>query len=82
MVEAPARTGQVATVDRPATLTAYLEREVDKGFSIETRTATQAVLVKSRRGWRLLRAGRAERRVVSVDEDGNVTIRAAEPVRW
>lgn len=78
--EASAR--QVAIVDRRAALTAHLEREAAKGFTIETRSATQAVIVRSRRGWRLLRTRPAERQVLSVDENGDVTSRAAEPVRW
>jgi hypothetical protein len=60
---------------------AHLEREAAKGFSIETRSATLAVIVRSGRWWRLLRTRPAERRVLSVDENGHVTTRAAEPVR-
>jgi hypothetical protein len=63
-------------------LTTQLEREAARGFAIETRSTTQAVIVRSRRGWRLLLPGQAERRVLSVDEDGRVTSRDAEPVRW
>ena len=77
-----AGTREVATVDRRAALTTHLEREAARGFDIETRTATQAVIVRSRRGWRFLLARRAERHVLSVDESGQVTTRAAEPVRW
>jgi hypothetical protein len=39
------------------------------------------VVVRPRRGWFVL-TRRADRRVLSVDENGNVTTRAAEPVRW
>ena len=78
--EAGAR--QVARVDRRAALTAYLERAAAKGFSVETRSATQAVIARSRRGWRLLHVRPAERRVLSVDDAGHVTSRAAEPARW
>jgi len=63
-------------------LTTQLEREATRGFDIETRSTTQAVIVRSRRGWRLLLPRRAERRVLSVDENGRVTSRDAEPVRW
>ena len=82
--EAAEETGtrQVTAVDRRAALTTHLEREAARGFDIETRTATQAVIVRSRRGWRSLLARRAERHVLSVDESGHVTTRAAEPVRW
>lgn len=66
---------------RDAALTAYLDRESANGFSVETRSATQAIIVRGRRGWGILRAHRAERRVLSVDEHGHVTARVAEPVR-
>jgi hypothetical protein len=68
--------------DRTAALTAHLERESANGFSIETRSTTQAVIVRSRRKWRLLRGWLHERHVLSVDEDGQVTTRAADPARW
>jgi hypothetical protein len=61
---------------RAAALTAYLERESAAGFSVETRSERQAVIVRHPK----LR--RAERRVVSVDEHGNVTSQTAQPVRW
>ena len=67
---------------RDAALTAYLDRESANGFRVETRSATQAIIVRGRRGFGLLRGHRAERRVLSVDEDGHVTARIAEPVRW
>jgi hypothetical protein len=71
------RTGQVSELDRrSAALTAYLERESAAGFRVETRSDRQAVIVRKP----LLR--RTERRVVSVDEDGNVTSQTAQPVRW
>jgi hypothetical protein len=69
-------------VDRRAALTAHLEREAANGFSVETRSATQAVIVRSGGGWRSLGRRPSERRVLSVDEHGDVTTREAEPVRW
>ena len=75
-----------APVDlRAAALDAYLARREGDGYSIETRSAMQAVIV--RRRWlfvrRFGRAGGAERRlVVSVDEHGVVSAVAAEPRRW
>jgi len=70
---------------RTAALDAYLSRQVEDGYRIETRTAVQAVIF--RRRWdlarRLTRAGVGEQRlVVSVDEHGEVSAVAAEPRRW
>jgi hypothetical protein len=73
---------QVTTVDRRAALTAHLEREAANGFEIETRSATQAVVVRNRRGWRHLRRRSMDRRVLSIDEDGLVTTDTAQPLRW
>jgi hypothetical protein len=71
---------------RSAALDAYLTRQASQGFRVETRSGIQAVIVRHHRLHFLLRRvarGRVERRlVVSVDEHGNVTSRAAEPVRW
>jgi hypothetical protein len=72
---------QVVDVDPGAALTAHLEREVAKGFSIETRSETQAVIGRSRRRWWRLRTMQAERQVLSVDEHGYVQSCSAEPVR-
>lgn len=63
-------------------MTAHLERESANGFRVETRSEMQAIIVRSRSRWWLARAKRAERRVLSVDEEGHVTTRTAEPVRW
>jgi hypothetical protein len=82
VVEAAPGTQHVATVDRCAALTAYLERESANGFSVETRSETQAVIARGRRLWPLLPRQPAERRVLSVDENGHVISRTAEPVRW
>jgi hypothetical protein len=70
---------------RTAALDAYLDRRAGDGYSIETRTAVQAVIVRPR--WllarRFSRVGGAERRlVISVDEHGEVSAVAAEPRRW
>jgi hypothetical protein len=71
---------------RPAALDAYLARRRADGYHVETRTAVQAVIVRRRRLHVILRfasAGIAERRlVVSVDEHGEVSAVAAEPLRW
>ena len=65
-------------------LTAFLETRVGEGFTIESRTPTQAILVPTR-SWSLLarfrRAGSPGRQVVQVDVDGEVTMSPAEPLR-
>jgi hypothetical protein len=71
---------------RSAALDAYLARRSAQGFRIETRSATQAVIVRRHRLYFALRwfaQGRAQQRyVVSVDQHGEVASLAAEPVRW
>ncbi len=70
---------------RTAALDAYLARREADGYSIETRTAVQAVIVRRRRRFarRFSDGGAAERRlVISVDEHGEVSAVAAEPRRW
>jgi hypothetical protein len=70
---------------RTAALDAYLARREADGYSIETRTAVQAIIVRGR--WRLARrfsvgAATGRRLVISVDEHGEVSAVAAEPRRW
>ena len=71
---------------RAAALESYLERRVAEGFHVETRSAVQAVIFRRHRLYFLLRwlaHGSAEQRlVISVDQHGDVTSLAAEPVRW
>jgi hypothetical protein len=71
---------------RMAALDAYLAERTDDGYRVETRSSLQAVICRRHRLFFLLRwvaAGSAERRfVVSVDQHGQVTAAAAEPVRW
>ena len=71
---------------RAVALDLYLERQRAHGFSIETRSALQAVIIRRHRLHFLLRwisRARAEQRlVVSGDQDGEVTSLAAEPIRW
>jgi hypothetical protein len=71
---------------RDAALTAFLDQRVAAGYLVETRTATQAVIVRRRRSpFPLGRFGRGkgdDRLVVSVDSDGAITTIAAEPRRW
>ena len=71
---------------RAAALEAYLAQRAAQGYRVETRSGTQAVIVRRHRLYFLLRwfaRGLAEERlVVSVDEHGEVGSLAAEPVRW
>jgi hypothetical protein len=71
---------------RSLALDAYLARRAGQGFRVETRSGIQAVIVRRHRLHFLLRwfaPGRAEQRlVVSVDQHGEVTSLAAEPLRW
>ena len=71
---------------RAAALDTYLANQAAVGFSIETRSASQAVIFRRHRLHFLLRwitRGRSEQRlVVSVDEHGDVTSLAAERIRW
>jgi hypothetical protein len=63
-------------------LDAFLDEKVDEGFTIETRTDTHAIIFRQPRGIRRLRSGDDPGRfVVEVDEDGNATMRPAEPRR-
>lgn len=75
-----------ANDSRSQSLDAYLTRQAAHGFRVETRSGIQAVIVRRHRLHLVLRwiaSERAEQRlVVSVDQHGEVTSRAAEPVRW
>jgi hypothetical protein len=68
-------------------LDAFLTQSAAKGFRIETRTRTQAVIVR-RSGalffmrWLPRNTVGQQRQVVSVDEHGVVSTVSAEPVRW
>lgn len=79
-------TGALSGAARTAALDAYLERRAARGYRVETRSGVQAVIVRRHRLYFALRwfaHGYAEQRlVVSVDQHGDVTSLAAEPVRW
>jgi hypothetical protein len=67
---------------RKAGLDAFLEEKVAEGFAVETRTETHAILFRRPRGIRWFRsADDPGRFVVEVDENGNATMRPAEPRR-
>lgn len=78
--------GSRAADARSLALDAYLAQRTGQGFRIETRSGLQAVIVRRHRLHFILRwiaPGRAKQRlVVSVDQHGEVTSLAAEPVRW
>jgi len=71
---------------RQDALTAFLEARLDEGYLVETRTNTQAIIVRpGKRMWSLSRFGRQEqsdRQVVEVDSVGKVTTSPAEPLRY
>ncbi len=75
-----------ATELRSAALDEYIARRVAQGFRVESRSGTQAVIVRRHRLYFALHwfaRGLAEQRyVVSVDQHGEVASLAAEPVRW
>jgi hypothetical protein len=71
---------------RSAALDAHLEERTAQGFRVETRSGIQAVIVRRHPLYLVLRwfaRSRAEQRlVISVDQHGEVSWLAAEPVRW
>ena len=73
------------TGGRKSALDAFLEKKVQEGFAIETHTDTHAIVVERDHGKsflsRLRGRGAANRFVVSVDENGQVTMIPAEPKR-
>ena len=63
-------------------LDAFLDRKVEEGYVIETRTDTHAIISGRPKGLkRFTRGRRPGRYVVEVDEDGTATMRPAEPRR-
>ena len=70
---------------RKDALTAFLDARVKEGYSIETRTDTHAIIAPPRKGRSFLDHLRKPkvpaRQVISVDSDGEVTMRPAEPLR-
>jgi hypothetical protein len=69
---------------RRRALSAFLDARVLEGYRVETRTDTHAIIgpAKRRRSFLQLRKQRVlTRQVLSVDGDGVVTTRPAEPLR-
>ncbi len=65
-------------------LTVFLESRVDEGFTIESRTPTQAILAPARTWSPLARFRKSKspgRQVVEVDVNGNVTMSPAAALR-
>jgi hypothetical protein len=72
------------TGGREKALDAFLETKLEEGFEIETHTETHAIIVERGQLKSLLsriRGHGANRFVVSVDENGEVTMIPAEPKR-
>jgi hypothetical protein len=71
---------------RSLALDAYLAQRAAQGFRVESRTGSQAVIVRRHRlyfalRW-LARRHSEQRYVISVDQHGQVDSLAAEPIRW
>ncbi len=81
-----ALTAGQSAAERSAALDEYLAERVAEGFRVETRSGLQAVISRRHRFYLVLRwvaRKRAQTRlVISVDQHGEVTSVAAEPVRW
>jgi hypothetical protein len=78
------RTNEAAEANRREALNVFLEGQVAAGYRIESRTGTQAIIApagaRSVLG-RLRRSAGKGRQVVSVDDQGLVSVAAAEPLR-
>ena len=63
-------------------LSAFLDRKLEEGYEIESRTDTHAIIFRRPTGIRRFTSGADPGRyVVEVDEDGIAAIRPAEPRR-
>ena len=67
---------------RKDALDVFLDQRVSEGYVIETRTDTHAIISRRPKGLKRFTSGADPGRyVVEVDEDGNATMRPAEPRR-
>jgi hypothetical protein len=67
---------------RKDALDAFLDERLGEGFTVETRTATHAIIFRRPRGLRRFTSGDDPGRyVVEVDEYGAASMRPAEPRR-
>jgi hypothetical protein len=63
-------------------LDAFLDKKVEEGYVVETRTDTHAIIWRRPKGLKRFTSGSDPGRyVVEVDEDGNAKMRPAEPRR-
>jgi hypothetical protein len=69
------------TGGRKNALDAFLESKLEEGFEIETHTDTHAIVVEKKSVLSRFRSRGANRYVVSVDENHEVTMIPAEPKR-
>jgi hypothetical protein len=69
------------TGGRKHALDAFLEFKLQEGFQVETHTDTHAIVVAKKSFLSRMRVRGANRYVVSVDENGEVTMIPAEPKR-
>ncbi len=71
---------------RKNALTAFLDARVAEGFRVETRTDTHAIIAPAhaRRAFldRFRKPKESARQVISVDQQGEVTMAPAEPLRF
>jgi hypothetical protein len=68
--------------ERTRALSAFLDEKIAEGFRVETHTDTHAIIVQPRPPfWKRLGGGERSRYVVQVDEQGNVSMSTAEPIR-
>ena len=83
--EEMARTSDSQEERRKDALTAFIDERVREGYRIESRTDTHAIIAPAHEGRSLLdrvrRPKASSRQVISVDEDGEVSMRPAEPLR-
>ena len=67
---------------RKDALDTFLDRKIEEGYLIETRTDTHAIISRRPKGLRRFTSSADPGRyVVEVDEDGVATMRSAEPRR-
>jgi hypothetical protein len=67
---------------RKDSLDAFLDRKVQEGYVIETRSETHAIIFRRPKGLKRFTSGPDPGRyVVQVDDDGIATMRPAEPRR-
>jgi hypothetical protein len=77
-----ASVGEIDPLARRDGLDAFLDRKLEEGYEIETRTDTHAIIFRRPKGFKRFASGADPgRHVVEVDEDGIATMRPAEPRR-